>query len=83
MVVLLALLVKVLGNAKEEAVSVPRFQNLGDTEMVTLQSGMGVFDAGETVMRTENFPGSEILTELKSINEKTEKGTRKRFRGFR
>ena len=79
----IALLVKVLGNAKEEAVSVPRFQNLGDTEMVTLQSGMGVFDAGETVMRTENFPGSEILTELKSINEKTEKGTRKRFRGFR
>ena len=79
----IALLVKVLGNANEEAVSVPRFQNLGDTEMVTLQSGMGVFDAGETVMRTENFPGSEILTELKSINEKTEKGTRKRFRGFR
>ena len=79
----IALLVSTLSKAKEDAVSVPRFQNLGDTEMVTLQSGMGVFDAGETVMRTENFPGNEILTELKSINEKTEKGTRKRFRGFR
>lgn len=79
----MAILASALSDTKEEAISVPRFQNLGDTEMVTLQSGMGVFDAGETVMRTENFPGNEILTELKSINEKTEKGTRKRFRGFR
>jgi hypothetical protein len=32
-----------------------RFQNLGETEMVTLESGTAMFDAGESVVRTENF----------------------------
>ena len=38
-----------------EPPKVKRFNTLGATEMVTLDKGSAMFDAGETVVRTDNF----------------------------
>ena len=40
---------------KAEPPKIKRYQNLNDTQMVTLDKGSAVFDAGETVTRTDNF----------------------------
>ena len=39
----------------QDSVKTKRFNTLGETEMVTLESGTAMFDAGESVVRTENF----------------------------
>ena len=38
-----------------EPPKVKRFNTLGASEMVTLDRGSAIFDAGETVVRTDNF----------------------------
>jgi hypothetical protein len=52
------LLIASLLDKSDKAASPPkikRYQNLGETEMVTLDRGSAMFDAGETVVRTDNF----------------------------
>ena len=50
------LIANLMKNANDvEPPKVKRFNTLGASEMVTLDRGSAIFDAGETVVRTDNF----------------------------
>ena len=51
---------------KKEQRAVKRFNTLGTTEMVSLEQGSAMFDAGETVVRTDNF--AKLTDEQKESN---------------
>jgi len=58
-----------LGSMKKEQKSFKRYNTLGATEMVSLDQGSAIFDAGESVVRTENF--SKLTDEQKEGNRLT------------
>jgi hypothetical protein len=62
---------KMNAEKKKMQTNVQRFNTLGDTEMATLERGSAIFDAGETVVRTDNF--SKLTDRIDTLIGVTEK----------
>ena len=62
---------KMNAEKKKMQMNVQRFNTLGDTEMATLERGSAIFDAGETVVRTDNF--SKLTDRIDTLIGVTEK----------